>query len=416
MSPSAKTSLSIAVCLAAVLLLAGLGAAGFQTTSQDATAAQPQAADDLALPERVVLPQDRTSGSAVVGIDAGGALGSSGSQLEGAYERYLLEERLADAETNAERRRILNRSVGDIERQVEQLRERERSARESYRNGEMTESTFLATLRHVNDRAAELEARADMISPSANARTSGLADEYGASRASNRIAQLRGEMLVLQGPVREAVGDRNRDGAAPERFHVTASVNGTVLAFITDGTYYREAVRPGVLSRADVAGLNLDDTSELARNELYPRFVDQYGFSVISTVTNNRIHRLFGERQYEHGLLESYVDAVSQNVFWESQRMELSEDLPRAPAVTNASGSLSVAVRPTYDTGPASVRVTDDGSPVANETVMVDGEAVAETNENGLAWVVLPDDSPTVRVTAGGQSAHVTVNWGTVYQ
>lgn len=417
MSPSAKTSLSIALCLAALLLLASLGAAGLQPAIQQSSdAAQPQAAGDLALPERVVLSGADASGSAVVGIDAGAAVDSSGSQLEGAYERHLLEERIASADTDTERRAAINASVDDLERRAQDLREREGTARRAYRAGEIDAAAYLATLRSVNDRAAQLEQRANLIAPPPGPDSEGLADIHDASTARNRISQLRGEIVALQGPVRDGVSERVQDGAGPARFHVMATQNETVVAYLDDGTYYRQATRWDVLAQGDETGIGINTAWDMVREELYPQYQDHYSFSGVSVVSTNEIYRIQGEQGYDHGSIEFYVDAVSENVFWEAQQMTLSSDLPRAQPITNASGNLSVAVRPTYDTGPASVQVTDDGTPVANETVMVDGEPVAETDENGLAWVVLPDDSPNVRVTAGGQSADVTVNWETVYQ
>lgn len=416
MPPSPKTTLSIAVCLTAALFLAASGVAGLQPATQQASdVAQPEAAGDLALPERVVLPEDRVHGSSVVGLDAGGAVDGSGSQLAGAYERYLLEERLAAAETDAERRTALNRSVDDLEDQLARLRQRERSARQAFRSGEIDAGAYLAALRSVNDRAEELEQRADLISPPPTSDADGLADVHGASQAGSRVTPLRGDIIALQGPVRDAVGERMRDDAAPQRFHVSASPNGTVASYIDGDTYYREATRPNVLARGDVTGLGLNDAYDLANQELYPQFTDRYAFSGFSTISSSRIYRVLGERQYDHGSIESYIDAVSQNVFWEAQQMTLTSDLPRAPAVTNASGSLSVSVRPTYGTGPASVEVVENGTTVANATVIVDGEPVAETDENGVAWVVLPEDSPTVSVTAGGETARVGVDWETVY-
>lgn len=417
MQPSSRTLLSLATCTVLLFLLAIVGAAGLQPAANDmADETQPRSVDDVDLPERVILPGPHTSGAERVGIDGGAALDRSGSRLAGAYDRYLLEERLSRAEDASERQSILNRSAAGIESSVDRLRERERSARLAYRNGEMGEEAYLSTLRSINDEATQLEERAFRIAPPPTEDAVGLADEHDAPAVANRISTLRGDIVALRGPVRSSVGDSMSGDASPQRFHVSTSSNGTVVSVLSDGVYQREAIRTGLLASRTQTGISLSEASDLADTELYPISLEQYSLNQrIQTLSRSRVYLFSVHGQFDgtgdQGMLRSYIDSVSQTAYWEYQRIDVGEGLPLASPVTNASGNVSVAVRPTYPTGPAQVTVSTGGSVAPNVTIFVGGSAVAETDDDGRAWVVLPQEDATVAVTSDGDTVQVPISW-----
>lgn len=407
----AAVGVLLVAALAVVLAVPGVASLDAVGTDGAPAATQPEPAGDLSLPERVVLDDRAESGTTVVGPDAGTALDRGGSQLDGAYRRYLLEERLSSAESEAQQRSILEDEVRRLNSSVAALAERERSARLSYVAGETDERAFLGRLAEIDGEAAQLERLADAIAPVEQG-GSGLGDEYGASGLTAEVEALRGGILIRQGPVRQGVGAIGSGEQDAGRYYVSASTNGSVLSTVSGGTYHREAQRNDLLVPGDERGISLNEAYERARAELYPRYISNTDFSGFSTVASGQVYQVLGEDQldYQHGF-RSYVDAVSEDVFWEYQRVQLDENVPTATAVTNESGDVRVAVHPTYETGPARVVVTSDGAPVSDATVSVDGNVVAETDADGRAWIVLPPDGPVVTASTSDATVRVAIEW-----
>lgn len=412
MRPSTRTSLSVAACLLGLLCLLAVGAAGLQVGPDGWTnTTQPQAAGDLELPERVVLPGDRTSGSTTVGVDGTAALDRSGTRLDGAYNRYLLEARLDAAETDAAEQSVLNGTVASMNRSLADLADREQSARRAFRSGEITADAYLAEQRAIHEQANQLEQLADRIDP-LNARRSGLVDQYAASNVSSHLGTLWGDIIAHRGPVRSDLSEIVAGNQDPRRIQVTASPNGTVLTTISDGAYHREAYRSDLLVSGSERGIGPAELGELVTEELYSHFEANYDFSSVGQGISRQLYLVLSQGDYyENGVLRSYVDAVSESVFWEYQRMDLDDDLPVGPAITTADGDVNVSVRSTYPTGPAAVDVTTNGSALADVPVSVNGTTIGQTGDDGRIWVVLPHGSPTVSATVAGQPVDVPIEW-----
>ncbi|WP_248515419.1 DUF7096 domain-containing protein [Salinarchaeum laminariae] len=425
MVPSTRPRIAVVTCLVLLLAMAAPGAAGPQLAADSpATGAatghtvQPQPAGDLALPERVVLPGQTSHGSVVIGAEAAAALDGSGANLEGAYQRHLLRERFESADGTAAKRSVLQEAVDDLETDVEGLRSEERSARIAYRNGELSERGFLIELVSIHKRAQELEQTADLIAPTA---ADGLADDVSATGVAAQIRALQGSLIARQGPVRSYLGDVVVGDSPPQRVYVSVSRNGTVLSMIEDGTYHREANRDDLLVDGPEQGITYSEAFDLTQNELYSQYASNYDFTTVGRGSDGVIGQFYlvlgeGEASYEHGTLRSYIDAVSQNVFWEYQRMELDGDLPIEEPSETTAGNLTLAVQPTYPSGPAKVTVTEDGEPVSNVSVAVGGTPVSRTGTNGTAWVVLPYESPVVSVASDDAAVSTSIEWSTQYQ
>ncbi|AGN00319.1 hypothetical protein L593_01840 [Salinarchaeum sp. Harcht-Bsk1] len=395
--------------------MTGAGAVGLQSAGQNDTAqdVQPQPAPgDLALPERVVLPGDLRSGTTVVDTNVRASVDRSGSRLDGAYDRYLLDAQLAQADNDTRRQQLLAETVSGMNRSIERLHAREKEVRRAYLRGGMSTQTFLAELRAIDEEARQLERLADDIDP-IDPQSDGHADVYSASDASIELGTLRGDIIALRGPVRQQVGDAMTGSSSPQRLYAFASANGTVLSTIDGDTYHREAYRSDLLVGGSERGISPTEVADLTVEELYPVYRSNYDFGSVGQGVSGQFYLVLGEGalNYEHGALRSYVDAVSENVFWEYQRMALDETLPVGAASTNETGNLTVSVRPTYDTGPARVTVTEGGEPASNVTLAVEGTVVGETNADGTAWVVLPRNGSDVSVSTGDASASVSVTW-----
>jgi|GEM_PF-3369682 len=450
-------ALAVVLAVLAVVVAGGTGAAIAQDGNGNETSpvgVQPQAADDLPLPERVVLPGVQTHGSATVAPEAGAALDRGSARIEASYRQHLLEERVARAPDDEARRAILNRTALAIASDAEQLQANERTARRAYRDGALSDRGLLRELSSIDARGRGLAALADSIEPIPQGQ--GLADEVGATDAIAELRGVRGAITASQGPIRADVGAALTGADEPGRFYLTSTVEGTVLVTIDAGSYHREAHRSDLLSIGGDPGIGLSEAFRIVEEELYPVYSSHYGFSRVREEVTGRYYLGDGQGDltYEHGVLRTYVDAVSRNAFWEYQRLDLDDDLPLGAPITNESavpvgggvdenasaeddavptatntstngtdteattasatqsGNLTLSVRPTYATGPASVTVTADGLPARNATIAVDGEPVGRTDGTGQVWVVLPGGDPVVSATGDDLRATVTVNWG----
>lgn len=390
----------IACCAIAV---AGLGpVSGAQTAD---TTTQPQPTEDLALPERVVLDGEATHGTATAGRDVAAAIDRGSARADGSYDRALLVEELERAESPDERREILAAWAERLDRSVHRLEARERTARREYASGDRSASELLRTLRAVNDRAEQLELVADTLEEEA--------DAVGAANVTSDVEALRGALVALQGPVRTHVSEAAAGESNATRVHVSATENGTVLATVDGREYHREAVRNDLLQARGSDGLPSGELFDLTTRELYPNHNEHYTF--FSPGRTIVLFQLYGieaySPHYPHGELRSYVDGVSETVFWEYHRLDLDEDMPTASTHTRRVNDTTVVIERTYPSGPARVAVRHGDRPVDDAAVALDGTTLARTDEQGVAWIVLPEDAETLQVSYGAESAETDVSW-----
>lgn len=438
MPPSTRGRLLAVCCLVVGLALVTVAAAGVVSTAaigpsggpSAATATPPQPADDLDLPARMDLQGEVTHGSAVVGVDVGGAIQRDSAQLAGSYERSRFEARLESAENASRREATLVAAYDDADATFTSLREAERRVLQSYQAGRLDAAGVLFELRSIHVRA---QAQASMLSL-VMSRSNSINATYF-TRAETLLSRYR----ARQGILREELGAIAAGQQSPRRFYVASSGSGVLLSRVGPSGYAREVVRGELLVVGREPRLAWDDVpSHIA--SLYPAFAADNNFG-LQHEASPHVVQIGGD--HGHGQLEFYVDRYTQDVFREYQRLDLADDLPTVSAGDVSSGPVTLRVNRTYPTGPARVVVTEaverggasgdgtgtngdgsdgtDGETTANATtvqepvedvpIAVGGTEVARTGEDGVAWVVLPYGESDVTATVDDRELSVHVDW-----
>lgn len=369
------------------------------SSSAAATSAQPTAVDGLDLPERLELDSVEADGTGVARPDAGTAIRQDGLATDSAYEQYLVEERLDRAASPEERRTILDDAVESTNATTRQLRERERAARSSYEAGEISESQLLRELSIVGA-SAEFESQTLTAIHNHAAR-------LAISGIRPRAEAFLGQLQVRRGQIRSDAASAIAAEQSAMRVYVASGSGGTVLSTIEGSTYEREATRDDHHVSTLEWGIDSDRAWTL-KDELYPRFTDSYGFTSISGSTTQR-HMYRASGSYDHGDLVSYIDAHSETVVREDQELRLGPALPTVEPQNATNGTATISLQRTYPSGPAKVTVLDDGEPVEDALVRIDGTPHALTDGDGEAWIVLPYDDPEIGATVGDQQVSTRV-------
>jgi len=97
--------------------------------------------------------------------------------------------------------------------------------------------------------------------------------------------------------------------------------------------------------------------------------------------------------------LTAYLDGGTTNVFRESQRQSIAA-VPTSDSVTARNDTVWVRVNKTYETGPMSVNVFENGTgrPL-NATVSLNGQPLGQTGSDGLIWLVEPRSGVPITVS-----------------
>lgn len=403
-----------ALCVIA-LLFASVGAAaplaaetaGLRTSSSAATPVTqvPDTTSYLALDG----PGERSE-VATAGLDVGGALAADSAALRGHYEDLRSEKRFRTAPNESARRAVLQTAADRIERRVDGLERRERTARAEYNDGRITTERYLRRLAVIDAEASRLSARISQLSTRVDA-------VEGKPVSDRRLAGLKADLVPLEGPVRALTVRAMAGKSAPLRSYVETSGDGLVLATVHDPgvtsmqEYVREAYvasarndsRPNRFANGTQAPL---DAAEERARALYPwAFENHQGYAIgpyagglslqqagVYPVAVNHPHGV--DRRSD---IVIYLDGGTTDVFREVQYKGLAH-VPTTELGQNRTDRLVLGVNATRPGGPARVTVTDTvGTPVA-ATVYVDGERLGGTGEDGQRWFVAPGGQTNVTV------------------
>lgn len=394
-----------ALVVALLLCVAPLG--GIVTA--DGTGALQQTADESGLSMRVVTA-DNTSGYLAphpdsidrtddqqTGIDVAATLEAHGNHLESAYLGSALEARYADAETDAERRAVLEEGIDQLEGTVEEYRATETRAIRRYNDGEITMWELVRRLMIVTQGAASTAETIEWLEDEA--------DDLGADNVADRAGTAQVRLVSMDGPVRTQLGTAMAGGTS-HRVYVETADAGIVLATVdrTSGTYLREAHDPS--AKTDQVGDQYggNPSPALARfTELYPWAIESFdGIDAIGP-EQVRLYR-FGAT-HPHGTLETYLDSGSTEILYERQRID-PDGMPTDTAEQTANG-LRLVVNTTRAGGPLGVAVVDSTTqnPV-DATIEVNGTPIGAT-EGGRVWTVAPRGATTITATADGETVRV---------
>ena len=180
-----------------------------------------------------------------------------------------------------------------------------------------------------------------------------------------------------------------------------------MLSTVDDGAYYREAYLPGERNNTTASELaGIQDVIDRVQTS-YPW---AWNHSSSTTSDGDRRAGIYAFTLYhDQGVLTTYLNQTSGQVFAEDQRLELSS-VPTATPVTGRNDDLRLRVNRTYPTGPLELSLsTVDGDP-ADGQVTIGNQSVGATGSDGRLWTVAPRENLTVVARTGEGTVRVTTN------
>ncbi|MFB6269760.1 MAG: hypothetical protein ABEH83_07440 [Halobacterium sp.] len=311
-------------------------------------------------------------------------------QLSADLRLKQVERRLETAGSEAQRRQVLVNATDWAERRLDELRARERSARDRFASGDITAAEYVLELGTIHSQADEL------------VRTIGATGSEGtlyafagtlsdSSAVRPRLSRIRTQLVALEGPVRAraaAVIHGERDSV---RVHVTAG-NGVMLSTIENGQYIRETYREDNL---------VDETADYGDVQA---LVQSYYPWVSNNTEGGSQFTLSGRyaTQYSvnhpYGSLVVWISAASDRVYVERQELTL-EQFPATIEHTDSAGGTTLATGRTYAGGPLLVRVENTTGAPVDSTISLNGREVGATGDDGRLWVLSPAGEYNVTTT-----------------
>lgn len=352
-------------------------------------------------------------------LDVAGSLAVDSAALHSRYDELRFDERYQAAPNVSARQAVLQDIADHIERRIAALQEHEQAARAEYNAGQLTTERYLRRLAVIDTETARLGERVSQLSVRVDA-------VEGRPVSDRRLANMKADLIPLEGPVRDHATRAMAGESAPLRTYVEASGDGVVLATVRDPgpTTAQEFIREAyVASARDENRPNqfangsqppLDAAEERAR-ALYPwMFENHQGYAIgllsggpplrlaaVYPVTIN--HPRGVARQSD---LVAYLDGGTTDVFREVQYLGV-ERVPTTRLGRERTEQLVLQVNATRPGGPAHATVTDTvGNPVS-ATVYVDGEERGRTGANGEHWFVAPRGRMNVTVVRADARATV---------
>ncbi len=386
--------------LLALLLVGGLLApAG---VGADDTVAEPNplivpmndTANYLAIPGEEV----RQRGTAANGLELGTAFAAGTYSLQSEHTRISFEQDFRRVDSDAEKTAVVRSVVDRADRRTEQLQRRDRAAIRAHANGSLSTAAFTRERAQIHAEADRLQSTIQRVD-----RVARDDDTYSLPvTVQARLANIGGELEVLQGPVSGHVAQTSAGQAARQNVYAETSADGYTMAYVTNDSYVRETYlgderRPNATDRFATGDEPRINALNSRGHELYPWATSGPFSPSNQALGTSGIYRFSVD--FANGELTSYIDGNTTDVFREAQRHKLSE-MHVTNTITNTNDTLQVRVNKTYQTGPLHVELArnDTGVPI-NGTVTVDGEPVGNTGDDGSLWLVEPSGPDRVRVT-----------------
>jgi hypothetical protein len=386
--------------LVALLLLVSGALAPVAVGSDDAAQAYPLIASLNDTANHLTVEDDAVerTGMTADGLALATAIDGDTATVQSEFIRLSFEQSFESASSSSERTEAIRVAADRVESRKATLERRDRATVRAYANGSLSAAEFARERARIHQSAARLRTTIQRVDSTARAD-----DSYSPSPATRtRLADLAGELEILQGPVSDHVNRASGGQANGQNIYVEASTDGYTLAYVTDDTYVRETYlgserdenATDTFADADVPRGN---AARLRGHELYPWVSNNSLSPSIHGLGRSGIYRFTAD--FTAGELTAYIDGGTTNVFRESQRHKLAA-MPVSNTVTSSNHSLSMRVNKTYETGPLHVEVTENGTDApVDATVTVNGDVVGETGSDGRLWIVEPRGPDRVRAT-----------------
>lgn len=343
-------------------------------------------------------------GEQTTGIDVTGAVEADSGQLRSDYLYETFRRQYRNADTDAERRAIIDRGIQRFSERAQDLEARQTETIRRFNEGAVSEYELLRTLATVSREAETTNEALEWLATAAN--------ELGVDDVAQQAAAEQVRLAPTDDPVRAQVSRAFETGST-SRVYIETAGDGVVLATVdrTDGTYLRAAYDP-TAKRNDIAD-RYDESPLIALErieEIYP-WVSQNNLGVSAAPIgspNTRLYRFV--IPHPHGELRTYLDSGSEEIVSEFQRNELDR-IPSETEETTRNG-LRLTVNTTRAGGPLGVSVLDTATDErVDATIGIDGEPVGSTGGQRL-WTVAPRGPTTINATHDGQTVTLNTNLG----
>ncbi len=400
---------SVVAFLAACLLLtAGAPVGSFSFQQADST-------DQVTISERengtnYLSPRGAgTEGYDRVGADVSSAASIAAQEIHSTHDTRTYAQQLEGANAT-ERPVVAEGQLNRVETRFERLADQQERLYESYAAGEISDRTLLRELiifRIIANTQAQNYERAASNT------------DIGIRRISQLETLSAG--LTPEQPVLDRV-EQTLTTAEQRVIYVAAAGGGLTLATVTEDEYLRQAT---VLSEREFEGqdqfkldqnISIDDdqwATPQGYSEAQKRLSELYPWAYDLTEVRADVEQL--SRTYKFGIttpegeLTTYFDGATRNVFHENQ-VGLPGQRYVEETVSNSTGTLNITLSATHETGPLRVELVNDGRPVVDAVVRIDGAVVGQTDNRGRLWAIQPRDSfELTATTPNDQTVSVSV-------
>ncbi|WP_266079268.1 DUF7094 domain-containing protein [Haladaptatus caseinilyticus] len=312
---------------------------------------------------------------------------------------YILNERLSNAENNQVKEQALRRYRYEIGSQLSSLKYTERNIRKKFNDGRLSGSEYVRRL-------AVLHARAENIDQSiAHMKARG----SNVPRFTPEVWTLRGNLIPLQGKVRQYAVNQYRGESEPRMIYVATTKTGVALSTVHGNQYVREAY---LGKNKDTNGTNqlLGQKAQNITAKQYP-WAKNHSNGELSTNSRYGTGIFMTTLPHEHGVIKTVLDGRTEKIFRETQFKSLTgaTHIPYGHPIRNETANLELTVNRTYVGGPLRVNVTDgNGKPVTGQISIGETE-IGTAGSDGVLWTIAP--RRTVTVSARYESTTVNATF-----
>ncbi|MEF8777943.1 MAG: hypothetical protein V5A36_03430 [Natronomonas sp.] len=327
-------------------------------------------------------------------IDVAGAIEADAGQLRSIYLRETLERRYRNADTDAERRAVVERGTERLSDRVDGIEAKERTAIRQFNEGTIGSDELFRALATVHREAEATDTALEWLETTA--------DDLDVDEAEKQAAAAQVRLVPMEGPIRKRLSDAI-EGGSTSRIHVETVGDGIVLAMVSSPgeTYLREAHDP-TAKQVDVSDqYDGNPSPALDRfTELYPWAIQS--FDAIDAIGPAQVRLYRFSAAHPHGELKTYLDSGSTDILYEKQRID-PESVPTT-TIERTDGDLRLRFNTTRAGGPLGISAVDTTTEErVDAAIELNGEAVGTTDESRL-WTVAPRGQTTVNATYAGET------------
>ncbi|MGM0606576.1 MAG: DUF7096 domain-containing protein [Halobacteriota archaeon] len=344
---------------------------------------------------------DRTE-QQTTGLDVAGAIEGDTGRLRSAYLHDSLRRQYENADTDTDRRAVVESGVERFSQRAEALDATQTSAIRRFNNGTVSERELLRTLATVHREAEATNEALEWLDDTA--------EDHAMDAAADQAVTAQVRLVPMGGPVRAQLS-RSFESGSSSRVYVETAADGIVLATVspTEDTYLREAYDP-TAKRADVSDqYDGNPSPALDRfTELYPWATNR--FEAIDAMGPAQVRLYRFRASHSHGSIETYLDSGSTEILYETQRIDV-ESMPTT-TFEQTNGDLQLVLNATRSGGPLGIAVVDTSTgQFVDASIELNDEPIGSTDGDRL-WVVAPRGAATVNATHEGESVALNTHLG----